>query len=167
MDDPAWTDVVGAIASIITIVVVVGAAWVGLRQLKEAKRARHGAILADFTKRWDGLAKARAETLDFINSPEGLGPTVIDRYRKSPMAFFELARIPDFFEDLGIHVQERHIPLELVAKYFDTPIKYYWEKWSDPLVLIRKSEPSIYKNFEWLASRIQAPIQGVGSISSS
>jgi hypothetical protein len=65
---PNWAEIVTAVGSALaggTLLIGVGTAWFGLRQLAESKRDRHVTVLAELGKRWDDDKLVESRTKRF------------------------------------------------------------------------------------------------------
>lgn len=72
--------------------------------------------------------------------------------------FYILIRVPTFFEDMGILVEESALDVGYTRKSWAWVIERLWKLWAPTIARIRQLEewPSYYEHFEGLKNRILA-----------
>lgn len=154
-NDPTWTDVVGALSSIGTLIVVVVGAIFANRQLQETKRGRVANLLAELARRWDDMIEVRQAVASYAD-PTDLANAIERFYNQNSTEFYTFSRLPNFFEDLAVLVNEQSIPLEMVRASFGDAVVYHWSRWAAATAFLRRDQPTAYANFEELARRLEA-----------
>jgi Domain of unknown function (DUF4760) len=168
-----WQATVAAIATSVAALGLVAAA-IGVYQAKrqigqaktqieEAKRARIAQMGADLSRRWDedNLVEARAETK---RDTEHLLERVKYLHSNTEVEYHKLLREPNFFEDLGILVDEGVVEQRFVKRSLGSTVDYRWKLWAPSVAYLRSAEaspdgnpqPTLYENFEWLAGQMRA-----------
>ena len=69
-----------------------------------------------------------------------------------------LLRIPNYFEDLAIMVEEGDLELEFVAKGFSALALWEWDYWKEAILLMRVEleDEQTYAEFEKLVNELRA-----------
>jgi len=167
-----WTQVVSALASCATLVLL----FFGLRgaksqltqaraQLDETIRARRIQLILELAKRWNEplLVASRTEAAAF-STPSALREAMV-RFRQDRLSsFYDLALIPDFFEDLGLVVREDPQTLSIVKDLFVGVVTQTWDRWAPTIAWLAQinDQPTLYKNFADLVALMRPtdPRQG-------
>jgi hypothetical protein len=151
--------VITALAAIVALVGI-ALAWAA------ATRARHAALMADISKRWDEdlLVEARELAFPFVDDPRLLRAYVSMALDKPGKKYVTLVRIPNFFEDLAILLRAHAISFRIVKDTFGLGLVDTWDRWSLAIQYIRGTEddPTIYEHFEDLAERMRARLGYTG-----
>lgn len=130
----AWTDAVIAVSEAVTAllaaagfaILVIGGI-VALLQLKSGDRTREGQLLTDISRRWEEgeIFKARCELLKFQRED---GLRLAEELRnlrdKGDRRFLTLMSVPNFFEDVGILVENGALRLEVVQASLGRVIRF-------------------------------------------
>ena len=160
---PMWTDVVSAIFTVIGalgFVAAAVAAWFAYDAVKETRRDRHIQIVMDYGSRWDGErmfeAREQRRPLGRARLLDAVGKWLADPTKRSAVPI--LLRIPNYFEDLAIMVEEGHLDLEFVAKGFSALALWEWDYWKEAISLMRVEleDEQAYVEFEKLVNDLRA-----------
>ncbi|HEV7564488.1 MAG TPA: hypothetical protein VGO31_00845 [Microbacteriaceae bacterium] len=146
-----WTECVTALASLI----LAGAGIKALSQLKEAKSDRHAHMIVELGNRWDSqiMLKARRKATRY----EERLATMAAAYSDTPVGqdFLGLLRVPNYFEDLALLVKKGGLDPHLVSLGFKALIDDEWARWKTAITVMRKDDPFMYTQFEWLRDEMQ------------
>lgn len=157
--EPTWTDKLSAIAATVAAgattltLLVVGAGWLLARaQLEEMKRSRHAQVMADYISRWDGdqLIDARRAVIDI--GSEKLRHEIERLYRRNERKYYELMRVPAFFEDLATLEAHGSLSSELLSQHFGAIVVHEFDQWSPTIDFLRERGGSGLEGFERLAA---------------
>jgi hypothetical protein len=158
----AWTDVVAAVATGTTTVVVLVTAFFALRQLNESKKTRYAALAADLTRRWDEPLLADSRRLMSRRSSEEIreilqanySGTATDEQRDD---YYKLQALPNFIEGIAaIEDEFGGLSLEFINRLWGGVIIRAWDRWEPAADWVR-TQPNAegaYRNFEDLASSL-------------
>ena len=158
-NSPNWTQIVSAVASCATLVLLVVGLLGARSQLDETIRGRRVQLIIDLAKRWNEplMIDSRKKATAFATPSE-----LRDAIEKEPIeAFYDLALIPDFFEDLGLVVRADPETYAIVEQLFGSVISQTWDRWELTIAWLSSSEvdeqPTMYGNFRDLAGRLDPP----------
>ena len=113
---PHWAEVATAIATVVLALATVGLGATALVQLIGAGRERTYAVMAEFSRRWDGaemiqsrrlLAQYGTHLKDWVEYYEA-HPERVERY--------QLLRVPNYFEDLSVMESAGAIPFDMIQQ---------------------------------------------------
>ena len=160
---PEWTHIVGAIAALVaavaavlTFFVVAGAVVVAWIQLNQAKSNTKALLMADLARRWDEELLLDSRFRAAGMSPDDLLNAIEGHYNAADRAYYELIRVPNFFEDLGLMAREGTISEGVVRKLFAGPVLGKWELWKPTIDYLREvsGRRLMYEHFQWLSGRM-------------
>src|SRR4051812_16032556 len=105
MSAPNWAEELTAVATAlgsVGLLSTVGLVLLGGRQVREAERARHAQLAADFLRRWDedNLVETRRLVAQY-ESKEALAAAFAEFIATNSVSAYVLYRELDFFEQLG------------------------------------------------------------------
>lgn len=157
---------VEAIATLVGVVPIVLGVPFAVYQLSQAAGAqkRQSEVVSAqhiiaLTAKWgdDQLQEARQEVNSFESASK-----LTDRLTKleekgNKEEYYKLARIPDFFEELGLLVYVlKVIQLDPIEESLGTSIMFYWDWYEPSIRAIRNTQnhPTLYKWFEKLRNEL-------------
>jgi hypothetical protein len=152
-----WADAITAFATGILAVGVLFAA----RSLKETAKSRHVTVYAEISRRWDGddLLNVRCK-IGEMSSDE-----LFDHFQavKGTRESFELDRLANFFEDLGILESLSCLDIRWIDKSLGASVIYYWNMWDRTMKDSRDKDATIapdsellYENWGALVNKVSA-----------
>lgn len=124
---------------------------------KSAEKARHAALMADLSRRWDDPTLAEARR--FMDS---LGRNLQATYERwdrtqDPRGYI-LERVPNFFEDLSVLEQVGAIDFESIRMSLGRSVVDVWDVWEPTIRYVRHKfgdDQEIYQHFERLKVRME------------
>ncbi len=135
-----------------TFVVIFFAAVFAGFQVISQRKAREAQLMTDLSARWDSAALTRARRL--VSAPPSNPAAILARMTEleaqDSAAFFALLRLPNFFEDLAILVEEGSISLRVVKKSLAGAIRTYFQLYKLFVESEQKASPSSYEHWEKL-----------------
>lgn len=128
-----------------------------------ARKQMHASLMNDMSARWEQLMDARRAVSDYNGHPEKLLDDIKRFNAENSEEYYLLTKVPNFFEDLAIQIDERTIPLKMVAKSFGYALKFYWELWALATIEYLRvegtgqmtPEETRYQEFEKLVERLK------------
>ncbi|HEX2057986.1 MAG TPA: hypothetical protein VHI71_06415 [Actinomycetota bacterium] len=150
----AWPDVVLAITSAVTALMVVVAASYARHQLDEIRRTRNADVMFRLSERWDRLSEDRRLLYQYEGRGRKLRAHLLRAMDKNSKLYFDLVRVPSFFEDLAIQVRARSIPPDMVDASFGTAIQTYWKIWAPAVDVVRRQDERVHEKFQALAKEM-------------
>ncbi|MGH9197250.1 MAG: DUF4760 domain-containing protein [Acidimicrobiia bacterium] len=136
-----------------TVIVLLGIyiAW------KSATKARHAALMADLSRRWDDPTLSDARRFMDL-----LGPNLQATYERwdrtqDPRAYI-LERVPNFFEDLSVLEQVGAIDFEMIRMSLGRSVVDVWDIWAPTIRDVRHKygdDQEIYQHFERLKLKME------------
>jgi hypothetical protein len=153
IDWPGWLTGLGTLSLVLV-------AAIALRQLAELRRDRHVHVLIELGQRWDGadLQAAREKAIE-------LGDTEIARLASlsnkpsrdaaARQSLVLLLRVPNYFEDLAVIIEESRAEIDVVGRLFKALIVDEWEFWKPAITAWREDDAFVYTQFEKLATRMR------------
>lgn len=157
---PDWTATTTAASTAFTTLIVAVTAYVVYRQLKDARRTRHGELLTDLSRRWDEPLIVRSQVLYGRYTEEGIVKLVDKVYGTGGASeeeltdYFTLVALPNLIEALYVMANEGAISLEVIDQMWGAAIISAWADWGKPVSELRRlltEAPDTYSNFENLA----------------
>jgi hypothetical protein len=157
-----WATKTTAISSI----VLAGAALFALESLSDAKKTRHGQIVADLSRRWDdrvvlesvelfrvwaaGGAIKLIDTLWGKDFKEPTSEKEREKYTKDLATWYQLSIYPNLIETIGVFVERDVITDEVVYMMWGPPIDAAWKEWRQPVKHLRQvtDDDSVWQWFE-------------------
>jgi hypothetical protein len=132
------------------------------RQLRDAKKTRHGALLADLSRRWDEPLIVESQRLFASYSTAGIVELVEKLYGsgasdKEREDFVTLEAVPNFWETIGVLERDGSITTTVVDKMWGDAIRSAWRDWEEPVTRLREltEVQRSYKNFEDVADAVR------------
>ena len=132
---PLWTDIVVAVVSSLTFLVLLGAIILAWREVNCIDRTREAELLADLSRRWNEkqLTESRRIARNYKNSTE-LKEALQKLRENNDEEYYALVRLPDFFEALGVLVSSGCLSKKNVIDLFGTVIKHYYNLYDGPAI---------------------------------
>jgi hypothetical protein len=161
---PDWTAQTSAIATAGATAIILLTALYAARQLKDARRTRHGQLLADISRRFDEPAISESYRLYVAQTDAGIAALIDKLYGagqkptdKEIADYLIIARLPNLWETIGVLEREAAIPLELVDQTWGDPIRGSWDDWKPRVAQLRElcGTDKVYSNFQRLAEDLQ------------
>jgi len=152
-----WTDK-GAFAVSLTTLLVLGVAllfaWL---QVKAARNTVQVQLIADLSRRWDeqDVVESRKRASYYADG-QALLKAFQEVFENHPDDYYILIRVPNFFENLEVLVEEGAISLDVVEKLLGSPAVYWWKRWEASVKYLREAhdQPTAYEKFEDLAANL-------------
>jgi hypothetical protein len=124
---------------------------------KSAEKARHAALMADLSRRWDDptLAEAR-RFMDLLGA--NLQATYERWDRTQDPRGYILERVPNFFEDLSVLEQVGAIDFEMIRMSLGRSVVDVWDIWEPTIRDVRHKygdDQEIYQHFERLKLKME------------
>ena len=149
-----WTAVYAAFTAFIAAALFF-AGVAAVSQIRSMERARQGQLLTELSRRWEELWECRQKANRFQGNPVGLHQALMKLERRNHRDYFALVRLPNFFEDLGILVDEDIISAELVKNSRGGQIKYYWDLYQCYIRAQQKIRSTTFENFGTLVDELK------------
>lgn len=154
-------------ATVGMLVVLAVAAWYARGQvaavresLRAAEAARHGQILTDLSRRWDEnpVMRCRKELRQFKADGCALRDRLIKLKKRWQPEYWDLTVVANFFEDLGVLVEAKILPPELVEKSLGSAARDQYDFHKPFIDWLRKetNDRTVYRWFEELVQRLNA-----------
>lgn len=162
-DEPNWTDITLAVATVGLTLATIGlavAAFMALGALGESRRDRNALVMNDLSARWDNdhFRKVRYK----IHEYAGSGTDSRDKLRDKIVQFREgnheeyllLLTEPGFLEDLAISIKHGGVYDRIVNDSLGYIIWDRWCLWQPTILELRRirNEQSVYEHFERMAA---------------
>jgi hypothetical protein len=159
MSAPNWAEATTAIATAVGsvgLVSTLGLVLVASRQVREAERARHAQIAADFLRRWDedALVDARRLVAQFANG-EALAAAFREFIATNSASAYVLYRELDFFEQLGALERVGAFDFDLITVLAGPLIVDRYELWEPSIAAMGEG---VYPRFTALAAKLRAVV---------
>jgi Domain of unknown function (DUF4760) len=160
--DHAGFDWPGWLTAIFTVAIA-AAAWVALRSLGDARRTRHGMLIADLSRRWDERVLSESVALWSSHTDEQILALVEKVYVTESATEAEadlvvkLSAVPQLLETIGVLVADGVLEADVVYQMWGATIIGAWDTWREPIDRIRASErrPWAYEHFQELAMKMR------------
>jgi hypothetical protein len=151
-----------AVTAWATIVVAAGlvaaaiGAFIAARQLQETRKGRYSSLFMEMARAWD-----EDDLIAVRQSVKGMDPSSFrDHYlsetAQNSKAFYELLKLGNLFEYLGILESKDGLELQLVDTALGNSVTFYWELYEKVIDEEARQWPDFYKNWRELAKRIRA-----------
>lgn len=167
-------------ATVVTTGVLIATAVLALRSLSDARRTRHGQLVADLSRRWDDPAVLEslklfrttygtAGTTKLIETlwPPGISwPPGIEQDEADLDDWYRLSIYPNVIEAFGVFLSERVISPEVIYKMWGPGIISAWQEWEEPVQRLRditETEES-WRHFQEVAEAMVAYEASLGQI---
>jgi hypothetical protein len=167
-----WLFAATAVLAVATAALAV-AAWVGLGQLKVARRQledvrteRHVEVFLEMARRWEspemsealelekGLSsQALRRVFDDAERPRSRNPLRERRYAEAARQTVVLLRVPNYFEDAAMIARVGGLEETLVLENFGAVASVEWERWSLTVRAMQETDDLAYVGFENLVRR--------------
>jgi hypothetical protein len=140
---PTWADILVAVSTAVTLLVVVVAAFVAARQLKDAAQTRHAQVMLELSRRWDESPLLESRKTWSQKTPDEIQGVMLDAMERSKSGFnsdesYELGLLASYFETMGaLHAKTKRgllrktsaIPMDLIESLWGLIIVDAWNKW--------------------------------------
>lgn len=115
------------------------------------EKSRHSELLMTITQQWETDALVRARQA--IAEHEGdLAEKIEEFLENKNERYFDLIRVGNFFESIGLLVKQGYLSLTDATLLFGTVVKAYYKIYRPYIYANRDKQPDLYDNFEYLAS---------------
>ena len=157
MNDITWPDVVTAIAAALSFFILLAAAIIAKREINCIDRTREAELLVDLSRRWneEQLTESRKAARKYKSDAE-LRDAIQRLRENNDKEYYDLVRLPDFFEALGVLVNSSCLSKQLTKDLFGTVTKYYYKLYGPTIEYLREvhNDKNIYIWFDDLADRL-------------
>lgn len=161
--EPDWAVATTAVATAVTALVLAITAIAVGRQLRDARRTRHGQLLTDLSRRWEEPVIIKSQRLFSAHGSEGIVKLVAKVYEQGGATDAEveeytvLESLPNLWELLGVLHSDRAISLSVIDRMWGAAIINAWDEWEAPIGRLRKATDnfSSYVNFQDLADDLR------------
>jgi len=154
---PLWTDIVIAVAAAFTVAILLAAAFLVWHEVRCIERAREAQLLTDLSRRWneEELTKSRKAARNYKNGVE-LQKALQKLRENNEQEYYDLVRLPDFFEALGVLVNSGCLSKQLTKDLFGTVIKHFYHLYGPAIQYLREiyDDKNIYALFDDLAQKL-------------
>jgi hypothetical protein len=152
-------DAVTAWATIVVAAGLVAAAigaFIAARQLQETRKGRYSSLFMEMARAWD-----EDDLIAVRQSVKGMDPSSFrDHYfsetAQNSKAFYELLKLGNLFEYLGILEGQDGLELRLVDTALGNSVVFYWELYEVAINEEARGWPDFYKNWRELAGKLRA-----------
>jgi hypothetical protein len=161
---PDWAAATSAVAAAVGTAILAVTAVFALRQLTDARRARHGAFLTDLSRWWDEPLTVEAQKLYADYGGAGILSLVHKVYEQGGATDEEVAdlttlfALPNLWETIAVLKAEGAVSLSVIDRMWGLTITKGWLEWQEPIGRLRGATdtPGTYSNFERLAAELEA-----------
>ena len=157
MNAITWPGLVTAIATALTFFILLAAVIIAKRQIKCTEREREAELLTDLSRRWNEkeLTESRKAARNYKNGVD-LREALQKLRENNDQEYYDLVRLPDFFEALGVLVNSDCLSKQLTKDLFGTPIKHFYHLYGPAIQYLRKiyDDKNIYTLFDDLAQKL-------------
>ena len=154
---PNWADILSGVGSMVGAMSLVAAAIYGYKQVRDARKESQVAVIADLGRRWDSdeliHARQQASALTDVQLAEA-AKEWDDDPAKHP-EFFELLRIPNFLDDLGLVAECGSVDIDIVNRSMRFIVLEQWGKWRRAVMTLRLQDPTAFQQYESLVRHLQ------------
>jgi hypothetical protein len=142
-------------ATIETLEVTTKAVQVAIEQVTQVDASRQATLAIEMARRWDAdeLVRVRRSLKDATS--DQLSKRYERGSAKNLWDFYELQKLPNFFEDLGVLEGLGYLDIELIEMTLGNSVVHYWTLWKPTVDKIRPEWDGLYDNWEQLAGRIR------------
>lgn len=162
---PDWATVTAAVSTAVATALLIFSAIFAVRQLRDARQTRHGALITDLSRRWDEELIVRSQVLYSRYTETGIVTLVEKIYGTTGGAsedeledFYALLALPNLVETLAVMEQQGAISLEVIDRMWGGTIASAWVAWERPVRRMREllpAEPTTYQHFEALVAGLK------------
>lgn len=147
-------------------------ALIALGSLADARKTRHGQILAELSRRWDDRfilesaelfgvwsSSGTIKLIDALWGTEAKDPKTDEEradYSSNLRAWYKLSAYPNLIETIGVFVEEDVVSEEVVYKMWGPSIALAWREWREPVNHLRDvtRTPEVWQWFEAVGLRM-------------
>jgi hypothetical protein len=152
-----WPDIVTAVAAALSFFVLLAALLVAKREITCIDRTREAELLAELSRRWneEQLTASRKAALNYKSGAE-LKKAVQKLRESKDKEYYDLVRLPDFFEALGVLVSSSCLSKQLTKDLFGTAIKHYYDLYGPTIQYLCKihGDKNVYIWFDKLVNEL-------------
>src|SRR6266545_7326945 len=129
---PDWATVTGAVATAVASFVLIVTAIFAARQLRDARRTRHGQLLTDLSRRWDEPLIVESQRVFSRYRTEQIVALVEKVYEAGGTTEQEvkdlatLEALPNLWETIGVMQIEGAISLSVIDRMWGAAITGAW-----------------------------------------
>jgi hypothetical protein len=157
-DWPEWVTAISTGVIAAGTAILAGGVVVALAGLSDARRTRHGLLLADLSRRWDEQVIVDSQRLFAGYSVAGIIQLIEKLYDtggatdKERDDFTALEAVPNFWELVGVLQIDGSLETSVVDTMWGDAIRNSWRDWKEPVAKLRELTdiPGSYTNFERL-----------------
>lgn len=157
MNIVTWPDIVTAVAAALAFFILLAAVIIAKREIGCIDRTREAELLVDLSRRWneEQLTKSRKAARNYKSGAE-LKEAVQKLRENNDEEYYDLVRLPDFFEALGVLVNSSCLSKQLTKDLFGTVIKYYYSLYGPTIQYLREihDDKNIYIWFDDLVDKL-------------
>ncbi len=157
MNIVTWPDIVIAGAAALTFFILLAAVIIAKREINCIDRTREAELLVDLSRRWneEQLTESRKAARNYKSGTE-LKEAIQKLRGNNDKEYYELVRLPDFFEALGVLVSNSCLSKQLTKDLFGTVIKYYYPLYGPTIQYLREihDDKNIYLWFDDLVEKL-------------
>ena len=157
-----WTTVLAIFTALMSLAIIIAGFFAG-KQLQHIKRANNSSLIMQLHQTWDSQEYIHSRTM--INqhnkgsTPEEASRNLTESLKSfnetDADEFFIMARIANFFENLGYLTCEGHLESKHALELFGSPAKRYWRLFSGLINFLREesdeAQPDAWVYFQYLA----------------
>ena len=133
---PSGLVILAYIGMIATPLLLGGGIWLAVTQWKSGQNTRMAQIMLSITERWDSKEMEASRHAIFQYEPEGLKQAINEADRNNSKDLYNLIRVANFFDTVGLMVVEGLLKCESTYKLFGEAEanihKYYSPILTDP-----------------------------------
>jgi hypothetical protein len=131
-------------------------AFVAARQLQETRKGRYSSLFMEMARAWD-----EDDLIAVRQSVREMNPSTFrDHYfretERNSKEFYELLKLGNLFEYLGILASKDGLHVELVDAALGNSVTFYWDLYERAIDEEVRRWPDFYKNWRELAEKIRA-----------
>lgn len=139
-------EVTSHVALIATPIVIAIGFWFARKQLMCNKNANMSEIILDISARWQSAEMERSRRVIRENK-ERLGETIVTAYESDTQEqYYDLVRVADFFDALGLMVVEGFLDRKIAYSMFGEVEKVYFD-WYRPIFEAPKPHFGVYLKY--------------------
>jgi len=147
-------DSFSAVATLVTVLVVVVAGYIARSQLRQLVKANKFAVVERLFERFDAPTMRRARRI--VNRNEANLTELLKKWDEEDAAeYYTVVCVANFFEDLAILENEGHLTLADIEPRFASPLKWYYKLFAGYIRNEQAGDPDIYKWFRTLAEKFR------------
>ncbi len=122
------------------------------RECSLIKKSREAEVLMHVTQIWDSGEYINARRIVDENK-HNLAQKMKEYEEKNDEKYFIIAKVANFFENVGLLVDKKYLPGNVVMQLIEPSAKHYYGLYKEDIEQSRQEKklPDIYKYFERLA----------------